>query len=368
MTELTHSGAGSTVGPSIRTQQPTSREPLLRVDNLHVDFQTYGGVVQAVRGVSFNVAAGQTLAIVGESGCGKSVTVQSLMGLIPMPPGRIHKGTATLRGHDILASKFVEGRDIRGREISMIFQDPMTSLNPTMTIGRQIAETLEVHRGYSQSQALNRAVELLEMSKIPDADKRARQYPFEFSGGMLQRAMIAMAIACEPAILVADEPTTALDVTIQAQILDLLGDLQQETGMAIILITHDLGVVARMADDVMVMYAGEVVEQGSVDDIFYRSGHPYTQGLRLAMPSNKQTEDGKAEQTLLAIDGSPPDLFNPPRGCAYHPRCPHAMNVCAQQPPTQYDLVLTTTTKQGQGHQAACWLHHELCTAPKGQP
>jgi ABC-type microcin C transport system duplicated ATPase subunit YejF len=201
MTHSTDNSAGSTVGAPITGEQPTPRQPLLRVDDLHVDFQTYGGVVQAVRGVSFEVAAGQTLAIVGESGCGKSVTVQSLMGLIPMPPGRIHKGTATLRGHDILASKFVGGQDIRGREISMIFQDPMTSLNPTMTIGRQIAETLEVHRGYSQSQAFNRAVELLEMSKIPEAAKRAKQYPFEFSGGMLQRAMIAMAIACEPAIL-----------------------------------------------------------------------------------------------------------------------------------------------------------------------
>lgn len=363
----TQNSASTEPAESISAQPSATREPLLQVDNLHVDFQTYGGVVQAVRGVSFDVAAGQTLAIVGESGCGKSVTVQSLMGLIPMPPGRIHKSTATLRGHDILASKFIEGRDVRGREISMIFQDPMTSLNPTMTIGRQIAETLEVHRGYGQSQAFSRAVELLEMSKIPEAAKRAKQYPFEFSGGMLQRAMIAMAIACEPAILVADEPTTALDVTIQAQILDLLADLQQETGMAIILITHDLGVVARMADDVMVMYAGEVVERGSVDDIFYRSGHPYTQGLRLAMPTNKHNEDGLPEQTLIAIDGSPPDLFNPPKGCAYHPRCPHAMNVCAQQSPEQYALKPTASSTQGHGHQAACWLHHELCTPQGGR-
>ena len=330
-------------------------EPLLKVDNLHVDFQTYGGVVQAVRGVSFDVHAGQTLAIVGESGCGKSVTVQSLMGLIPMPPGRIHQGSATLRGKDILASKFIDGDDIRGREISMIFQDPMTSLNPTMNIGSQIAETLEVHRGYSKTQAFNRAIELLDMSKIPEAAKRAKQYPFEFSGGMLQRAMIAMAIACEPAILIADEPTTALDVTIQAQILDLLGDLQKETGMAIILITHDLGVVARMADDVLVMYAGEVVEKGSVDDIFYRSGHPYTQGLRLAMPSNRQVSTDEDEQTLVAIDGSPPDLFNPPKGCAYHPRCPYAMRVCAERTPPVEAL--------GTGHHTQCWLHHEQAGA-----
>lgn len=326
-------------------------EPLLQVDNLHVDFQTYGGVVQAVRGVSFDVHAGQTLAIVGESGCGKSVTVQSLMGLIPMPPGRIHQGSATLRGQDILASKFIGGDDIRGREISMIFQDPMTSLNPTMNIGSQIAETLEVHRGYSRTQAFSRAIELLDMSKIPEAAKRATQYPFEFSGGMLQRAMIAMAIACEPAILIADEPTTALDVTIQAQILDLLGDLQKETGMAIILITHDLGVVARMADDVLVMYAGEVVEKGSVDDIFYRSGHPYTQGLRLAMPSNSRARSAEDERTLVAIDGSPPDLFNPPKGCAYHPRCPYAMRVCAERAPPVEAL--------GNRHRTNCWLHHE---------
>lgn len=321
-------------------------EPILKVDNLHVDFQTYGGVVQAVRGVSFEVQAGQTLAIVGESGCGKSVTVQSLMGLIPMPPGRIHQGSATLRGKDILASKLIDGDDIRGREISMIFQDPMTSLNPTMNIGSQIAETLEVHRGYSKTQAFNRAVELLDMSKIPEAAKRAKQYPFEFSGGMLQRAMIAMAIACEPAILIADEPTTALDVTIQAQILDLLGDLQKETGMAIILITHDLGVVARMADDVLVMYAGEVVEKGGVDDVFYRSGHPYTQGLRLAMPSNRQVNTDEEEQTLVPIDGSPPDLFNPPKGCAYHPRCPYAMRVCAERTPPVEAL--------GTGHHTQC--------------
>ncbi|MEC8754042.1 MAG: ABC transporter ATP-binding protein, partial [Pseudomonadota bacterium] len=210
-------------------------DALMSVNDLHVEFDTYGGVVKAVRGVSFDVHPGQTLAIVGESGCGKSVTVQSLMGLIPMPPGRITQGTATLNGQDILGSKVIDGNDIRGDQVSMIFQDPMTSLNPTMNIGNQIAETLQVHRGYSHRDAFKRAVELLELTKIPEAAKRAKQYPFEFSGGMLQRAMIAMAIACEPTILIADEPTTALDVTIQAQILDLLNDLQQETQMSIIL-------------------------------------------------------------------------------------------------------------------------------------
>ena len=271
--------------------------PILSVRDLRVEFDTYGGTVHAVRGISFDVFRGKTLAIVGESGCGKSVSVQSIMGLTPMPPGRITSGTAMLRvagttGQDILRNRLIDGEDIRGGRIGMIFQDPMTSLNPTMRIGDQIAETLIVHRGYSKADANARAVELLHMTRIPEAGKRARQYPFEFSGGMLQRSMIAMALACEPSILIADEPTTALDVTIQAQILDLMVDLQRDKQMAIILITHDLGVVARMADEVVVMYAGEVVERGSADDIFYRSAHPYTMGLRAAMPTNQRSEIG----------------------------------------------------------------------------
>ena len=325
-------------------------DPILTVENLNVEFDTYGGIVKAVRGISFSVAPGETLAIVGESGCGKSVSVQSVMGLTPMPPGRITQGRALLRGVDILGRKTIDGRDIRGREIGMIFQDPMTSLNPTMTIGAQIAEPLEVHRGYSKKQAMDRAIELLEMSRIPEAAKRARQYPFEFSGGMLQRAMIAMAIACEPAILIADEPTTALDVTIQAQILDLMKDLQRDTGMAIILITHDLGVVARMADEVVVMYAGQIVERGTVDDVFYRSAHPYTLGLRAAMPTNDRT----APHRLTPIEGSPPDLFHPPAGCGYFARCPNAMKVCEANDPTAFQF--------GPLHSARCWQHHE--TAP----
>lgn len=320
--------------------------PLLSVENLVVEFATYGGIVQAVRGVDFSIESGQTLAIVGESGCGKSVTVQSMMGLIPMPPGRITAGSAKLRGEEILGRNIINGKDIRGSEIGMIFQDPMTSLNPTMKIGDQIAETLQVHRGYSKRKGLSRAIELLELSKIPEAAKRARQYPFEFSGGMLQRAMIAMSIACKPAILIADEPTTALDVTIQAQILDLLNDLQAEYGMAIILITHDLGVVARMADQVAVMYAGKIVEYGSVDDIFYRSAHPYTIGLRDAMPTN----DPALQHHLDPIEGSPPDLFAPPPGCGYNPRCPHAMQVCAEKQPQGFSL--------SQEHRSHCWLHH----------
>ena len=328
---------------------------LLEVADLRVEFDTYGGTVQAVRGVSFEVDRGQTLAIVGESGCGKSVTVQSIMGLIPMPPGRITSGTAKLDGQDVIADKRIDGKDIRGRLVGMIFQDPMSSLNPTMTIGEQIAETLQVHRGYSRKRALARAVELIDMTRIPEAEKRARQYPFEFSGGMLQRSMIAMSLACEPSILVADEPTTALDVTIQAQILDLMRDLQRENGMAIILITHDLGVVARMADEVLVMYAGEVVERGSADDVFYRSAHPYTLGLRAAMPSNRTD----AAQDLKPIDGSPPDLFAPPAGCGYFARCPHAMRACETEHPTAFAV--------GERHRSRCWLHHQDCDADAGE-
>ena len=323
-----------------------SPSAVLEVRDLHVEFDTYGGIVHAVRGVSFDVFAGKTLAIVGESGCGKSVTVQSIMGLIPMPPGRITRGSARLQGHDILRSKLIDGEDVRGGRIGMIFQDPMTSLNPTMTIGAQIAETLVVHRGLSAKQAMARAVELLETSRIPEAAKRARQYPFEFSGGMLQRAMIAMSIACEPAVLIADEPTTALDVTIQAQILDLMMDLQRDKGMAIVLITHDLGVVARMADDVAVMYAGEIVERGTANDVFHRSSHPYTLGLRAAMPSRDPNNTAK----LLPIDGSPPDLFAPPVGCGYFARCPFAMRVCEANRPPPLPVEA--------GHDARCWLQH----------
>ena len=321
-------------------------DPVLSVRDLKVEFDTYGGTVQAVRGINFDVEAGKTLAIVGESGCGKSVTVQSIMGLIPMPPGRITSGTAELNGVDIIGRKTINGQDIRGGQIGMIFQDPMTSLNPTMNIGNQIAETLVVHRGFTRKQAFARAIELLSLTKIPEAHKRAKQYPFEFSGGMLQRAMIAMAIACEPKVLIADEPTTALDVTIQAQILDLLQDLQNENGMSIVLITHDLGVVARMADHVLVMYAGQMVEQGPVDPIFYQSGHPYTVGLRAAMPSNTPT----GNTVLTPIEGSPPDLFQPPQGCGYCARCPNAMKICLDQAPLQHMLTPS--------HSARCWLHH----------
>jgi oligopeptide/dipeptide ABC transporter ATP-binding protein len=321
----------------------SSTEYALEVDNLAVEFDTYGGVVKAVRDVSLKLRRGKTLAIVGESGCGKSVTVQSLMGLIPMPPGRITQGSARLNGDELLGLPPSVFNKIRGNRIGMIFQDPMSALNPTMTIGRQIAETLVVHRGLSVSAARAEALELLKLVQIPEPEKRIDQYPFEFSGGMLQRTMIAISIACKPEVLIADEPTTALDVTIQAQILTLLQSLQDSYGISIILITHDLGVVARMAHDVAVMYAGQVVEAGSVDDIFYRSAHPYTLGLRAAMPSNDVEK-----HELQIIPGSPPDLFAPPTGCGFAARCPHAMRLCHANPPPAFGL----------DHIARCWLHH----------
>ena len=319
---------------------------LLEVEGLTVEFETYGGTVKAVRGVDFTVEAGEVMAIVGESGCGKSVTVQSLMGIIPMPPGKITAGSARLNGSELLGLEPRAANAFRGKEIGMIFQDPMTSLNPTMTIGDQIAETLKVHRGIPDQQAFESAIKLLEMTHIPEAKKRAKQYPFEFSGGMLQRAMIAQSLACSPSLLIADEPTTALDVTIQAQILDLLKTLQARDSMAVILITHDLAVVARTAQKVCVMYAGQIIEHGSVDDIFYQSAHPYTLGLKSAMPSNV----GDRDKSLNPIPGSPPDLFSPPLGCGYAARCPHAMRICHDENPPFFQDSLSD------GHAARCWL------------
>ena len=319
---------------------------LLEVRDLEVSFDTYGGVVHAVRGVSFEVHPGETLAIVGESGCGKSVTLQSLMGLIPMPPGRIAGGVAHWRGEPLDRGR-VAGRDLRGDEIGMIFQDPMTSLNPTMRVGDQIAETLEVHRGMSRREARLVAIDALERCRIGEPEARARQYPFELSGGMMQRVMIAMAIVCEPALLIADEPTTALDVTVQAEILALLEDLQRSSEMSIILVTHDLAVVANVADRVAVMYAGEIIETGTVEEIFDHCGHPYTEGLRAAVPTR---EHGPGRR-LEPIPGAPPDLFDPPSGCGYEARCPYAMQVCSDHPPRE--------SRRGETHAFRCWLHEE---------
>ncbi|WP_423895713.1 ABC transporter ATP-binding protein [Candidatus Pelagadaptatus aseana] len=324
----------------------------LVIDNLHVDFAVQGGRVHAVRGVSLEVNRGETLAIVGESGCGKSVTMMSVMGLTPSPPGRVISGSAKLNGQELLGLKTPQLNRIRGADIGMIFQDPMSALNPTMKVGEQIAETLMIHKAMGHREALQRAVALLDRTKIPEAAKRAQQYPFEFSGGMLQRAMIAMSLACNPSVLIADEPTTALDVTIQNQVLELMREIQRDEGMAIVLITHDLGVVARMAEQIAVMYAGQIVESGSVDDIFYRSAHPYTQGLKQAMPSLTM----HAEDRLEAIAGSPPDLFSPPVGCGYCSRCPYAMNVCESMPPPVVDVA------QDGSHNSRCWLQHPQST------
>lgn len=319
---------------------------VLEINNLHVEFDTYGGVVHAVRGLDVSVAKGKTLAVVGESGCGKSVSFQSIMGLLPMPPGRIASGTANFLGQDLLKLKESEMRRLRGSQIAMIFQDPMSSLNPTKKIGDQIAESLIIHRGMTKHAALKESLRLLELTRIAEAKKRLNQYPFEFSGGMLQRVMIAMAVACKPQLLIADEPTTALDVTIQDQILALLKDLQKEYEMSLILITHDLGVVARMADQVAVMYAGQIVETGSVDDIFYRSAHPYTLGLKQALPNS---QEGKSSE-LIPIDGIPPDLFSPPKACAYAARCPMAYQVCQDRAPAIFE--------PEENHLSRCWLQH----------
>lgn len=305
---------------------------LLEVDNLKMYFHTQDGVVKAVNGVSYTLDRGETLGVVGESGSGKSVTSLTIMGLIDMPPGKIEGGDVLYRGKSLLKMSEREMEHIRGNDIAMIFQDPMTSLNPVYTIGRQLGEGLRLHRGYTKEQALQRSIELLEMVGIPNAKERVKSYPHEFSGGMRQRVMIAMALACDPDILIADEPTTALDVTIQAQIIELMKKMQEENGNAIIMITHDLGVVADVADKIMVMYAGSPVEFGTADEIFYNPIHPYTWGLVNSIP--KPLVDEKAE--LTPIHGNPPSLVNVPQGCAFAPRCPFATDKCRAEKPELY--------------------------------
>ncbi len=331
---------------------------VLDVQNLHVSFDTYAGEVQAVRGVTFHLEEGEVLAIVGESGCGKSVSAQTIMKLNPMPPARIKDGSVMLGEHDIVAATEKDMQKIRGKEVSMIFQDPMTCLNPTKPVGKQIVEAIQHHRKLSAAEAKDEAIKYLKMVKIPNAEERAKQYPHEFSGGMRQRAMIAMALSCSPKLLIADEPTTALDVTIQAQIMDLLAEIKEETNTAIILITHDLGVVASMADRVAVMYAGKVVETGTVEDIFYRSTHPYTQALLKSLPSVDMTK----EERLVSIPGTPPDLIRPPKGCGFGARCTHCMKICKQEQPPVFQV--------GDGHEASCWLLHPDCpsAAERGEP
>jgi oligopeptide/dipeptide ABC transporter ATP-binding protein len=295
---------------------------LLDVRDLQTHFFTRQGVVRAVDGISFSLEKGRTLGIVGESGCGKSVTALSIMGLIPKPPARIVGGEVLFEGRDLTKLREPEFEDVRGRDLAMIFQDPMTSLNPTLTIGTQIMETLKRHFGVGDKEARKRAVELLEEVQIPRAAERLDDYPHRFSGGMRQRVMIAIAISCNPKLLIADEPTTALDVTVQAQVLDLLDDLRQQHGMAMILITHDMGVVAEAADDVVVMYAGQIVEQAPVLELFDHPEHPYTEALLGALPP-LEGEDVRHAR-LVAIPGRPPDLVDPPLACRFGPRCPYA--------------------------------------------
>ena len=322
--------------------------PLLEVEDLKTWFYTRDGIVRAVDGVSCRVHAGETLAVVGESGCGKSVTSLSILRLIASPPGRIVGGRLLFEGRDLLRLSEAEMRAIRGDQISMIFQEPMTSLNPVLTIGRQVAETLTVHRGLEHSRAAEHAIEMLRVVKIPEAERRVAQYPHELSGGMRQRVMIAMALACSPKLLIADEPTTALDVTIQAQILDLMRELQSDTGAAIILITHDLGVVAEMAQRVVVMYAGRKVEEAAVDVLFERPLHPYTRGLLGSMPRLEDAEaQGSARKRLVEIPGMVPSLKEEVRGCVFAPRCSHAQARCREAyPPLE---------EHATGHWAACW-------------
>lgn len=325
---------------------------LLEVKKLRVSYHTYAGEVHSVRGVDFCLKEGETLAIVGESGCGKTVTAKTIMKLVQTPPAEIKEGSEILfNGEDVLKMDAHRLRSLRGGDISMIFQDPMTSLNPTMTIGNQIAESLMIHKGLSKKEASKKAIEMLEIVNIPNADKRVHQYPHEFSGGMRQRAMIAIALSCSPKILVADEPTTALDVTIQAQIMDLIKGLQESLGTAVILITHDLGVVADVADRIQVMYAGQIIERGTTNEIFYNPKHPYTWALLRSVPRL----DTKHKAVLYSLRGTPPDLIRPPLGCAFASRCEYCMQICKEMMPE--------VTKISETHKVSCWLQHVY--APK---
>ena len=319
---------------------------LLEVKDLHTSFFTDAGEVRAVNGVSFNLEHGKVLGIVGESGSGKSVTAYSIMQILA-GTGKIVGGSIKLDGQELVNSGEKVMRTIRGNKVSIIFQDPMTSLNPTYTIGKQLMEAILLHTNRNKQQAHERAVEMLRLVNINEPEKRMKQYPYELSGGMRQRVMIAMALACEPDILIADEPTTALDVTIQAQILELMQSLQEELGMAIIMITHDLGVVAQLCDEVIVMYAGSICEQGTADEIFYNPRHEYTKGLLRSIPTSDT-----AGQKLQPITGTPIDLLNMPQGCAFAPRCDAAMKVCIQKKCERMRI--------NEDHQAACWMNVKL--------
>ncbi|WP_438351928.1 ABC transporter ATP-binding protein [Paenibacillus sp. FA6] len=321
-------------------------ERLLTIEDLKVSFYTQGGENQAVRGVSFHIDAGETIGIVGESGSGKSVTAKAIMSLIT-PPGEIIGGDINFRGENLRNLSEKQWRKLRGNQIAMVFQDPMTSLNPVKKIGQQLTEVIRRHRGLNKQEAIAEAANMLHQVGITNPEQRLQQYPHEFSGGMRQRVMIAMALSCKPELLIADEPTTALDVTIQAQILDLFKQLKDNSHTAVALITHDLGVVAQVCTRVIVMYGGLIMEQGTVEDIFYRPQHPYTKGLLRSIPKR----DGKSRERLIPIEGTPPDLLNPPAGCPFMERCPNAFDRCIERPPA-FEL--------SSGHRSACWLADDV--------
>ncbi len=325
----------------------SSGHHLLEVDGLSVEFRTDYGTVRAVRDVSWHLDRGETLAILGESGSGKSVSAQAIMGILESPPARITSGAVRFNGTDLLTLPAAEQRAVRGAQISMVFQDALSALNPVFTVGSQIAEMFRVHRGTPKREAMDKAAELMDRVRIPGAKSRVKDYPHQFSGGMRQRVMIAMALALDPAVIIADEPTTALDVTVQAQVVDLLLDLQRENGMGIVLITHDLGVVAETADRVAVMYAGRIVETGAIDEVFTRPAHPYTAGLMNSIPRVDQVGE-----RLSPIVGSPPSLAAIPPGCAFHPRCPRAQDVCRRDDPALLEVV--------PGRRSACHFAKEV--------
>jgi len=328
--------------------------PLLEVDGLQVQFQTRAGIAHVLDGIGFSLMAGETLGIVGESGCGKSITALSIMGLVPQPPGRIVGGAIRLKGEDLLQAADVRMRQVRGNDISMIFQEPMTSLNPVFTIGDQIAETVMLHEGLKRRDAWQRATEMLKAVHIPAPERRVKEYPHQLSGGMRQRVMIAMALACRPEVLIADEPTTALDVTVQAQVFDLLLELRETTGTAIILITHDMGAIAEMADRVAVMYAGRIIETGTVQSILENPNHPYTKGLISCVP-HLEDEPPLERPPLVEIPGVVPPLTELGIGCAFAPRCNECMDRCSSAKPDIFT--------SGDDHHTACWLLEPAATS-----
>jgi peptide/nickel transport system ATP-binding protein len=354
------------MGQTRHTSTDAASTPaLLGVEDLRVEFKGRRGTALVLNGVDFEIRAGETLCVVGESGCGKSMTALALLRLIPSPPGRISAGRVLFQGEDLLLASEARMREVRGNRISMIFQEPMTSLNPVFTVGQQITESLRLHAGLDAAGARARAIEMLQQVGIPAPDKRVDEYPHQLSGGMRQRVMIAMALACRPDILIADEPTTALDVTVQAQIFDLLRDLQRDKGTAILFITHDMGAVAEMADRVMVMYAGRVIEQGSCEEVLVHPGHPYTQGLIDCLPelgSSQKFTNAAERDELTEIDGVVPSIWELGSGCAFRDRCPHAMPRCADEVPPMFDVAKSNASPGARRHGAACWLHAESTT------